>query len=114
MLKVFISLKYNTPIPCKQKDLEKTGFGMENTVQSETSLTLDLPPSCIQFCPAHPQFFVIGTYNLLKDDSGNDEGEEARAKQTQSRDGSIILFKTNSKRMQVAPVEKWMMAMYSS
>ena len=33
-------------------------------ISSQSSLTLDLPPSCIAFCPSKPQFFVVGTYFL--------------------------------------------------
>ncbi|EME42081.1 hypothetical protein DOTSEDRAFT_54538 [Dothistroma septosporum NZE10] len=33
-------------------------------ISSTTSLTLDLPPSCIQFSPRHPELFVVGTYFL--------------------------------------------------
>lgn len=34
------------------------------SVPSLRSLTLDLPPSCIAFCPTQPQYFVVGTYYL--------------------------------------------------
>lgn len=64
------------------------------------SLTLDLPPSCIEFCPGHPNYFVVGTYNLQKEeDSGaqviveNDEGQQQTKKHTQTRNGSLVLFK---------------------
>jgi hypothetical protein len=63
---------------------------------------LDLPPSCIEFCPAFPSYFVVGTYSLQPDGSGNDNGQggeeengerQERARQPQSRKGSIILFR---------------------
>ncbi|KAI0015850.1 hypothetical protein F4780DRAFT_762290 [Xylariomycetidae sp. FL0641] len=72
------------------------------------SLTLDLPPSCIEFCPAHPDYFVIGTYNLQKEESSadtgtaseqdlDDDGEEHQpataTKKTQSRNGSLVVFR---------------------
>ncbi|KAH8426826.1 uncharacterized protein LDX57_004557 [Aspergillus melleus] len=40
---------------------------------SATTVFLDQPPSCMQFCPAAPNTFVIGTYLLSekKDDEGN-------------------------------------------
>ena len=90
-------------------------------VPSTQSLILDLPPSCIEFCPAYPSYFVVGTYNLQKDedapeDGGSesagqeDEDEQAGdaatlssdeegylpqkpAKTNQSRCGSIVLFR---------------------
>ena len=70
-----------------------------NLVSSKVSLTLDLPPSCIQFCPAHPEFFVVGTYNLQKGDTQETQGEDdesvAAAKTPQSRNGSLLVFKLN-------------------
>ncbi|KAI2779344.1 hypothetical protein F4815DRAFT_473908 [Daldinia loculata] len=63
------------------------------------SLTLDLPPSCIEFCPGHPDYFVVGTYNLQKEDnadtgvSSGDDQEQQQVKKPQTRDGSLVLFK---------------------
>ncbi|KAI1462990.1 uncharacterized protein F4812DRAFT_448492 [Daldinia caldariorum] len=67
------------------------------------SLTLDLPPSCIEFCPSHPDYFVVGTYNLQKEDK-DETGAEAditteaddepqQIKKAQTRNGSLVLFK---------------------
>jgi diphthamide biosynthesis protein 7 len=56
------------------------------------SITLDLPPSCVEFCPDHPQYAVIGTYNLEKQDEHVVEEEEGQRK-TQQRNGSLILMK---------------------
>ncbi|PLB52745.1 hypothetical protein P170DRAFT_378826 [Aspergillus steynii IBT 23096] len=52
---------------------------------SATTVFLDQPPSCMQFCPAAPNTFVIGTYLLSenKDDEGNVE---------QSKTGSLQLW----------------------
>ncbi|KAF4976625.1 hypothetical protein FZEAL_6739 [Fusarium zealandicum] len=79
-----------------------------NLVSSKVSLTLDLPPSCIQFCPAHPEFFVVGTYNLQKDDEEQrqDEGEDedgsaAASKTPQSRNGSLLVFKVDGTELQL-------------
>lgn len=58
-------------------------------ISPRLSLTLHLPPSCVQFCRAHPQFFVVGTYNLEKDDDEQAAGEQKR---TQSRNGSLVIF----------------------
>lgn len=53
------------------------------------TLDLGLPPSCIEFCPAHSNHFLIGTYNLQQggEDYGGTgnvtaEGEEAKGKET--------------------------------
>jgi diphthamide biosynthesis protein 7 len=70
-------------------------------ISSQVSLVLDLPPSCIQFCPAHPKYFVVGTYNLEKnvttgeESVDNDEGADdtSVSKTPQSRNGSLIVFK---------------------
>lgn len=74
-----------------------------NLVSSKVSLTLDLPPSCIQFCPAHPEFFVVGTYNLQKDDTQEAQEEDdesaAAAKTPQSRNGSLLVFKLNGSEL---------------
>ncbi|KAK3066088.1 hypothetical protein LTR53_017696 [Teratosphaeriaceae sp. CCFEE 6253] len=66
------------------------------SISSTRHLNLDLPPSCIAFCPARPQYLVIGTYHL----HGNTtvpNGEAAENAQDsehgpQRRSGSLILF----------------------
>lgn len=70
------------------------------TISSTQSMILDLPPSCIEFCPAHGSYFLVGTYNLQKSEGeeNNDiddtnESSEGKAKQSQSRNGSIIVFR---------------------
>lgn len=71
----------------------------QNVVSSKVSLTLDLPPSCIQFCPAHPELFVVGTYNLERDqtagqtDAGDGEEGDDSAKTPQSRNGSLLVYR---------------------
>ncbi|KAF2264813.1 hypothetical protein CC78DRAFT_543850 [Lojkania enalia] len=67
------------------------------TVQSLKALTLDLPPSCVEFWPLNPQYAVVGTYNLektLPDEKVNDVSNlpNVNSKQTQSRNGSLILL----------------------
>jgi diphthine methyl ester acylhydrolase len=76
-------------------------------LRSKVSITLDLPPSCVQFCPAHPQYFVVGTYNLERGDEAarpdpEDEtiqAENLEAKKPQSRNGSLVLFRTDGETM---------------
>lgn len=69
-----------------------------NSVASKVSLFLDLPPSCIQFCPAHPEYFIVGTYNLQKDVAQSEvrvEDEFPASRKPQSRNGSLVVFKTD-------------------
>lgn len=77
---------------------------------------LALPPSCIEFCPAHPDYFLVGTYNLQeggKDYTGtgnvtsgeekspgsaevkeeSDDEQQSMPAKEQSRNGSLILFR---------------------
>ncbi|CAG9941432.1 unnamed protein product [Clonostachys rosea f. rosea IK726] len=62
-------------------------------IASKASVILDLPPSCIQLSPNHPEYVVIGTYNLEKDQSQASEGQEAGSKEVQSRNGSLVVFR---------------------
>ncbi|KAK4240766.1 hypothetical protein C8A03DRAFT_41782 [Achaetomium macrosporum] len=71
-------------------------------VQSLSSQILDLPPSCVEFCPAFPSYFLVGTYSLETQNAGPSNGDvdsdnerggqSAQPKQPQSRNGSIIAF----------------------
>lgn len=67
-------------------------------ISSTQSMVLDLPPSCIEFCPSHPSFFVVGTYYLEKAEEadqpkdGGEDSSEAKTTQPQSRNGSIIVL----------------------
>lgn len=80
------------------------------SVTKVSSTVLALPPSCIEFSPLAPDYFVVGTYNLQKDedqvvekddikhDEDGDEVSRANeetqgSKKQQSRTGSLILFK---------------------
>ncbi|KAI1145877.1 hypothetical protein F4825DRAFT_442508 [Nemania diffusa] len=73
----------------------------EREIASSRSLVLDLPPSCIEFCPAHPDHFVVGTYNLQKEESTvvdnddvSDDGDSYETvKKPQSRNGSLVVFR---------------------
>lgn len=69
-------------------------------IASLRSLILDLPPSCAEFCPAHPEYLVVGTYNLQKDDNAEaaapdaqEEGDAPAAPKPQSRNGSLVVLK---------------------
>ncbi|KAK8069225.1 hypothetical protein PG994_005841 [Apiospora phragmitis] len=71
-------------------------------LSSRQSLTLDLPPSCIEFCPAHPQHLVVGTYNLQKEEASAEDGNagfdddndttQVATRQSQNRNGSLVVF----------------------
>ncbi len=84
--------------------------GEGKLIRSLRSQTLDLPPSCVEFCPAFPSYFLVGTYSLQPDQATSTEnassgptpdtdsdtegdGEPTQPKQPQSRNGSIIAFK---------------------
>lgn len=72
------------------------------TVEHFKSLTLDLPPSCVEFWPSSTEFAVVGTYNLEKSTSneGSDqlyEHTEVSSKRiNQQRNGSLILLQVLS------------------
>ncbi|KXJ90697.1 WD40-repeat-containing domain protein [Microdochium bolleyi] len=83
-------------------------------IASLRSLTLDLPPSCIEFCLAHPAYFVVGTYNLQKEEGLEPPVEEAEhnseggaAVRKQSRDGSIIVFRLDNSELANTQVVKY-------
>jgi len=73
----------------------------QRLITSIQSLAIDLPPSCIEFCPAHPDYFVIGTYNLQKEEAieaeescaDNQDGSHANAIKPQSRNGSLVVYR---------------------
>lgn len=77
------------------------------SISSTQSMVLDLPPSCIEFCPSCPSYFVVGTYYLEKTEhdvkeavAQDDDEEQAHAKpgQPQNRNGSIIVFQMKDKK----------------
>lgn len=65
-----------------------------NDAESDFAVTLHLPPSCVQLCPAHPDYFVVGTYSLEQSDTVQGEGQTS-----QSRNGSLVVFKLDGKNM---------------
>lgn len=94
-------------------------------VMGPEPVPLALPPSCIEFCPAHPGYFLVGTYNLQEDgeDYGgtanvpggeqkiqepdevgvnqepDDDQEGMPAKKEQSRNGSLVLFRRRNNQL---------------
>ncbi|THX83359.1 WD40 repeat-like protein [Aureobasidium pullulans] len=79
------------------------------SIYSIQSLVLDLPPSCIEFCPVARDYFVVGTYFLEKKEqeataedtteNNNDEESEEVEKKPQTRTGSLILFKIDGDKV---------------
>jgi diphthamide biosynthesis protein 7 len=78
-------------------------------IASTASTTLDLPPSAVQFCAKHAEYFVVATYYLEKTeftaDAPNEDGDDASepSKKSQSRNGSLLVFKLEGNEMFVAP-----------
>jgi diphthamide biosynthesis protein 7 len=67
-----------------------------SSIQSLDSFKLDLPPSCIDFFPLNPQYAVIGTYNLEKQDDQESAGSaphDGNRIKGQQRNGSLILVR---------------------
>lgn len=54
--------------------------------RSATTVFLDQPPSCLEFCPDIPDHFVVGTY--LLSEKKQDDGEVQ-----QTKTGSVQLWK---------------------
>lgn len=55
-------------------------------LRSLISTILELPPSCLEFYSAFPNFFVVGTYYL--EQNTNDQSGSL----SQERRGSLLLF----------------------
>lgn len=51
-----------------------------------TSTVLDLPPSCIEFSPVEPDYFIVGTYDLRL-------GEPERSSLESRRSGNLVVFR---------------------
>jgi diphthine methyl ester acylhydrolase len=73
----------------------------QRLIASTQSLPSGLPPSCIEFCPAHPDYFVVGTYNLQKEEAieaeesgtGNQNDSYGNVTKPQSRNGSLVVYR---------------------
>ncbi|PHH70279.1 hypothetical protein CDD83_5482 [Cordyceps sp. RAO-2017] len=60
----------------------------KSPILATASLTLDLPPSCLQFYPSDATYLVVGTYNLRRDGP-----EEVPSGKPQTRNGSLLAFR---------------------
>ncbi|KAG6006099.1 hypothetical protein E4U21_007396 [Claviceps maximensis] len=84
-------------------------------IASTAHTTLDLPPSCIQFCPISSSLFVVGTYNLEKSGAkahadftsveGVSRKEDCATKIPQSRNGSLLLFQIDGDDLKLVQTE---------
>lgn len=65
------------------------------------SITLPVPPCCIEFWPRDPDYFAVGTYVLQKDEP-EDENDERPDKvpKAQARAGSIVLLKLDKGKIE--------------
>ncbi|KAL4937999.1 hypothetical protein BDV06DRAFT_63401 [Aspergillus oleicola] len=75
------------------------------TSSSNTTIYLDQPPSCLQFCPATPNHFVVGTYLLSETKStGEDVLEEVIA---QKKTGSLQLWELDEERDELTQISRY-------
>jgi diphthamide biosynthesis protein 7 len=70
---------------------------LETQIASQQSLTLDLPPSCLEFSPLLPSYFLVGTYNLQKSEEEAEKDETSAA--PQKRSGSIVVYEVAGREM---------------
>lgn len=63
---------------------------MVENLGSLFSKKLEEPPSCIEFCPGHERYVVVGTYLL----SSSNQAEDGLV--DQRRRGSLILLELDS------------------
>lgn len=82
------------------------------SIPSITRLELDLPPSCIAFCPTQPSLFVVGTYHLHREQDtkkGATQGDEDAkgsspvAGGQQRRSGTLDLFQLDGDNVYELP-----------
>ena len=70
-----------------------------SSIKSLTSFKLDLPPSCIEFFPLNPQYAIVGTYNLEKEDEKESAGSAPHdgkvSAKNQQRNGRLILVQVD-------------------
>ncbi|KAF2835057.1 hypothetical protein M501DRAFT_982982 [Patellaria atrata CBS 101060] len=67
-------------------------------------LIIDLPPSCIEVWPKSPQYFVVGTYFLEKNDADKTErtnDDLPSTSEDQKRSGSLVLGAVENERITI-------------
>ena len=79
---------------------------------SSRSVVLDRNPSCVEFCPAYPEIFLVGTYNLEESEqesvhqgaskvenaeNGVDQKTGNRETSVQTRNGTLVVFKIEAR-----------------
>lgn len=83
-------------------------------IASICSLELDLPPSCVEFCPMFPSYFLVGTYYLQKEeapalveitDADNSNSQGVPSSNPQKRNGSIVVYEVVDNTMYVSRLE---------
>lgn len=67
-------------------------------LKSKLSIILDLPPSCVEFLPLAPNYFVVGTY-FLESNPASDESSTQDSAQTRS--GGLHLYRLQNNAMYV-------------
>ena len=66
------------------------------TIKPKLTITLDLPPSCLEFVPFSQVHFVVGTYFL---ESCAAENVSSLEKINQKRSGSLNLYLLQNHKM---------------
>ncbi|KAK2759811.1 hypothetical protein FQN54_002545 [Arachnomyces sp. PD_36] len=65
-------------------------------LKSLTTIFLDQPPSCLEFCPTAPDYFVVGTYLLTEVESTSGH---------QTKTGTLKLFKLDPSSFELENVQ---------
>ncbi|RLL94934.1 hypothetical protein CFD26_104048 [Aspergillus turcosus] len=67
--------------------------------RSAATVFLDQPPSCLQFCPAAPNNFIIGTYLLSENKDGDGDVQ-------QTKTGSLQLWNLNPLNNELSLIQR--------
>lgn len=79
--------------------LEDHGEETRNqSIHSLSTTILETPPSCLEFSPVTPEYFVVGTYHLERNESGaaekdSETDDESPIAAKQNRSGSLEVFR---------------------
>ncbi|KAM5466278.1 putative methylated diphthine methylhydrolase [Microsporum audouinii] len=73
----------------------------DSNPNSLSTIFIDQPPSCLQFCPTAPYFLVIGTYLLTIHES-----DAHSLSPESSRSGSLQLFRLNPQSYHLSQVQR--------